>query len=171
VCVCVWEGERQRERKRESVCACVCMCVCVCVYVYTCIHIYVHKERERERVCVREREREKERKRAGERVRWCLCVWERQNTFSIFSRFPVPMQSRNDFNEPSHIYKENAFYISSPWIYSVTHICNVTRMQREHLLYFRSLDVSIYPRERWGAGVETHFQEISWNLRPVVNGT
>jgi len=25
--------------------------------------------------------------------------------------------------------------------------------------------------ERWGAGVETHFQEISWNLRPVVNGT
>ena len=26
-------------------------------------------------------------------------------------------------------------------------------------------------KERWGAGVETHFQEISWNLRPVVNGT
>jgi len=26
-------------------------------------------------------------------------------------------------------------------------------------------------QERWGAGVETHFQEISWNLRPVVNGT
>jgi len=25
--------------------------------------------------------------------------------------------------------------------------------------------------ERWGAGVEYHFQEISWNLRPVVNGT
>jgi len=25
--------------------------------------------------------------------------------------------------------------------------------------------------ERWGAGVETHFEEISWNLRPVVNGT
>ena len=25
--------------------------------------------------------------------------------------------------------------------------------------------------ERWGAGVETHFQEISWDLRPVVNGT
>jgi len=25
--------------------------------------------------------------------------------------------------------------------------------------------------ERWGAGVETHFQEISWNLRPVLNGT
>jgi len=26
-------------------------------------------------------------------------------------------------------------------------------------------------RERWGAGVEYHFQEISCNLRPVVNGT
>ena len=26
-------------------------------------------------------------------------------------------------------------------------------------------------QERWGAGVEYHFQEISWNLRPVVNGT
>ena len=26
-------------------------------------------------------------------------------------------------------------------------------------------------KERWGAGVEYHFQEISWNLRPVVNGT
>ena len=25
--------------------------------------------------------------------------------------------------------------------------------------------------ERWGAGVEYHFQEISWNLRPAVNGT
>jgi len=25
--------------------------------------------------------------------------------------------------------------------------------------------------ERWGAGVEHHFQEISWDLRPVVNGT
>ena len=29
----------------------------------------------------------------------------------------------------------------------------------------------VQPIERWGAGVETHFQEISWNLRPVVNGT
>jgi len=29
----------------------------------------------------------------------------------------------------------------------------------------------VYQVERWGAGVETHFQEISWNLRPVVNGT
>jgi len=26
-------------------------------------------------------------------------------------------------------------------------------------------------RERWGAGVEYHFQEIEWALRPVVNGT
>jgi len=25
--------------------------------------------------------------------------------------------------------------------------------------------------ERWGAGVEYHFQQISWNLRPIVNGT
>jgi len=31
--------------------------------------------------------------------------------------------------------------------------------------------LALAPDERWGAGVETHFQEISWNLRPVVNGT
>jgi len=27
------------------------------------------------------------------------------------------------------------------------------------------------PMERWGAGVEYHFQKNSWALRPVVNGT
>jgi len=32
-------------------------------------------------------------------------------------------------------------------------------------------DADVRPSERWRAGVETHFQEISWNLRPVVNGT
>jgi len=35
-----------------------------------------------------------------------------------------------------------------------------------HFGFFESIR-----QERWGAGVETHFQEISWNLRPVVNGT
>ena len=33
------------------------------------------------------------------------------------------------------------------------------------------LSGTLLPKERWGAGVEYHFQEISWNLRPVVNGT
>ena len=45
-----------------------------------------------------------------------------------------------------------------------------------HTLSRESLSLSPYSLslailERWGAGVEYHFQEISWNLRPVVNGT
>jgi len=44
------------------------------------------------------------------------------------------------------------------WMFLCVCVC-VTRMNQQQ------------DDERWGAGVETHFQEISWNLRPVVNGT
>jgi len=107
--------------------------------------MYIERGREGERksVCVREGEREREQE--SECVGVCVC--ERGKTPSQYSRaFPSPCSpSRNDFNETSHIHKENTFHISSPWIYSVTHIYNVTGIQREHLLYFLSLDVSIYP--------------------------
>ena len=41
----------------------------------------------------------------------------------------------------------------------------------ERISHFNSQELVRTRKERWGAGVETHFQEISWNLRPVVNGT
>jgi len=38
----------------------------------------------------------------------------------------------------------------------------------EHRVQFEFVPRNL---ERWGAGVEYHFQEIQWALRPVVNGT
>ena len=48
-----------------------------------------------------------------------------------------------------------------PW--SPLHSTRGTPLRCIHCLYSSA--------ERWGAGVEYHFQEISWALRPVVNGT
>ena len=51
-------------------------------------------------------------------------------------------------------------YVRVVWIYQVM-----------HAIWMSHIYVHMRLQERWGAGVETHFQEISWNLRPVVNGT
>jgi len=40
-----------------------------------------------------------------------------------------------------------------------------------HTKEYMSLTFQMRHIERWGAGVEYHFQEIQWALRPVVNGT
>ena len=52
------------------------------------------------------------------------------------------------------------------YTHTYTHVCRCT-----HTHIFAYANVCVRNGERWGAGVETHFQEISWNLRPVVNGT
>jgi len=55
------------------------------------------------------------------------------------------------------------------------HIYDFLIISKEPLLIYtrahRAHKQALYIHERWGAGVETHFQEISWNLRHVVNGT
>ena len=56
----------------------------------------------------------------------------------------------------THTHMETA-HVTSTLLSSLSGACVQVKQDREW--------------ERWGAGVETHFQEISRNLRPVVNGT
>ena len=59
--------------------------------------------------------------------------------------------------------------LKSDWFINIyTHSCTYTSTFHRPWLFRKKASEE---RERWGAGVETHFQEISWNLRPVVNGT
>ena len=44
-----------------------------------------------------------------------------------------------------------------------------SRIRTSHIIWVPHCRLAHY--ERWGAGVEIHFQEIQWALRPVVNGT
>ena len=55
------------------------------------------------------------------------------------------------------------------WQRVMSHINKSCPTSTKHVTQ-RCLD-HITTTETWGAGVEYHFQEISWNLRPVVNGT
>jgi len=76
--------------------------------------------------------------------------------------------------------KDKTFYASSSVCHSHTRTPTCTRAWLGDLHIHTQIHTCINkhllthkyrPKERWGAGVETHFQEISWNLRPVVNGT
>ena len=51
-------------------------------------------------------------------------------------------------------------------IFALYKLCHILRVMSHN----KSCWVMSH-NERWGAGVEYHFQEIQWALRPVVNGT
>jgi len=65
-------------------------------------------------------------------------------------------------------------HISLWCVMQSVHVCDMSHARVYYGSFVRVMwqALSIWGgSERWGAGVETHFQEISWNLRPVVNGT
>jgi len=59
-------------------------------------------------------------------------------------------------------------FIGASWL---IHTCNMTQLYACKKMMKFDRACHLICKERWGAGVEYHFQEISWNLRPVVNGT
>ena len=97
-----------------------------------------------------------------------ICMYSKKRThWFIYNEFihqKLRIQSYND----EFIRKDDAF------IFTRSYALIVTRRISSHTMplsfIYREFILKKW-RERWGAGVEYHCQEIYWALRPVVNGT
>ena len=138
----------------------LCMYTCICTFSHTCIRTF-HE------ICTYHHTSSKHVRMYA----WmfsCRRQWILMYGVATISRLLKIMVS---FTEYCLFYRallqKRPIFLRSLRIVATPYPQSLIALTRAYICVF----TRHYIWERWGAGVEYHFQEISWNLRPVVNGT